>query len=122
MPMSTSEIAQRLVTLCRQGQFTQAVEELFADDAVSMEPEAANVPKLEGKAAILQFGEQYDAMIEAHYGSEVSEPVVSSDFFSVMMSQDVKFKGRERSKEDEICVYEVKDGKIVAQQFFYRMP
>jgi hypothetical protein len=35
------------------------------------------------------------------------------------MSFDATFKGGGRTKMDEICVYEVKDGKIVKEQFFY---
>jgi hypothetical protein len=31
---------------------------------------------------------------------------------------DVTMKGQERSKIAEICVYEVKDGKIISEQFF----
>jgi hypothetical protein len=31
---------------------------------------------------------------------------------------DIKMKGRERGKLTELCVYTVKDGKIVAEQFF----
>jgi hypothetical protein len=35
------------------------------------------------------------------------------------MGMDVTMKGQGRSKMDEIAVYEVKDGKIVKEQFFY---
>jgi len=31
-------------------------------------------------------------------------------------------KGQPREKSEEICLYEVKDGKIVREQFFYDMP
>jgi hypothetical protein len=36
---------------------------------------------------------------------------------------DVKFKGMPAAiKFEEICVYEVKEGKIVKEQFFYDEP
>jgi hypothetical protein len=35
------------------------------------------------------------------------------------MGMDVTMKGQDRAKMDEIVVYEVKDGKIVKEQFFY---
>ncbi len=38
--MTTNQIADRLVEHCRQGQFETAQKELFANDAVSMEPYA----------------------------------------------------------------------------------
>jgi hypothetical protein len=31
---------------------------------------------------------------------------------------DAKMKGAERSTMSEICVYKVKDGKIISEQFF----
>ena len=36
--MSTQQIAARLAELCRQGEFEAAQKELFAKDAVSIEP------------------------------------------------------------------------------------
>lgn len=117
--MTTQEVANRLVELCRKGQFTEAIEELFADDAISIEGEHAPQPRTEGKANILKKGEQFSSMVDEWHGGEVSAPVVSSDFFSVMMSMDITYKGKERTQEDEICVYQVKDGKIVSEQFFY---
>jgi len=38
--MTTGQIASRLAELCRQGQFESAQKELFAENAVSIEPEA----------------------------------------------------------------------------------
>ena len=35
------------------------------------------------------------------------------------MSRDVTFKGRPRVKREEIAVFEVHDGKIISEQFFY---
>ena len=116
--MTVQEVANRLVELCRQGKYSEAQSELYADNAVSIES-SGPVPKVEGIAAIQQKGKQYEEMIEEFYGGEVSDAVVADDFFSVMMSQDVKFKGQERSNTSEICVYEVKDGKIISEHFFY---
>ena len=39
--MTTQEIANRLVELCRAGQFETAQKELFATDIVSIEPFAS---------------------------------------------------------------------------------
>jgi len=36
--MTTVDIANRLVELCRKGDFETALKQLFADDAVSIEP------------------------------------------------------------------------------------
>jgi hypothetical protein len=33
------------------------------------------------------------------------------------MTLDVKMKGRDRWKMTELCVYHVKDGKVISEQF-----
>jgi len=35
------------------------------------------------------------------------------------MMMDATFKGIGREKMNELCMYEVEDGKIVKEQFFY---
>jgi ketosteroid isomerase-like protein len=35
------------------------------------------------------------------------------------MGMDVTMKGFGRMNMDEVCVFEVKDGKIVSEQFFF---
>ena len=41
---------------------------------------------------------------------------------SFAWQMDIKMKGRERSTIEELCLYEVKDGKIIKEQFIYAMP
>jgi len=35
------------------------------------------------------------------------------------MGMDVTMKGMGRVKMEEVCVYKVKDGKVVSEQFFF---
>ena len=117
---STKEIADQLVSLCRQGKFDQAVEELYSPDIVSIEPEGAPFSqRTKGLEEMQAKGEKWQSMVEEMYGVEVSDPLVTDNHFSVSMAMDIKMKGGPRSKDAEICVYEVKDGKIVTEQFFY---
>jgi hypothetical protein len=44
---------------------------------------------------------------------------VAGEFFSVVLKQDVTFKGKPRITLEEIGVFHVQDGKIVKEQFFY---
>jgi len=120
--MSTQEIANRLVELCKTGAWNEAQKELFHADAISIEPEGMPDSVTKGLDGIKAKAEMWAGMVEESHGGEVSDPVVADDFFSIMMSYDVTFKDRGRVKESEICVYEVKDGKIVKEQFFYTLP
>jgi SnoaL-like domain len=118
--MTTQEVADRFNELSQQGNYKQIQEELYADNAVSIEPATAHgLQSVEGLEAIKQKGEMFNSMIEEMHGGYSKEPVVAGNHFSVAMGMDVTMKGAERSQMDEIAVYEVKDGKIVKEQFFF---
>src|SRR5574337_75021 len=120
--MNTEAVAKRLVELCRKGEHEQAQRELYAPDAVSIEMPGAPAGALgdtQGLEAIYEKGRQFAAMVEAVHASSVSEPVVAGNWFSVSMAMDVTFRGRGRVQMTEICVYQVRDGKVVREQFFY---
>jgi len=119
--MTTQEIANKLVAYCRSGKWEGAYQELYSPDCVSIEMEGAQgfPTRVEGMDAIKVKGEQWQGMLDEFYGMEVSDPVVAGDHFSCSMVMDVKMKGRERTKDEEIALYRVKDGKIVSEQFFY---
>lgn len=120
--MSTESIAKRLVAMCRHGRFEEAQHELYARDAISVEPAAmANGPlgNVSGLEAILEKGKRFQAGVAELHGVEVSDPLVAGNWFSVVMSLDVTMKEHGRVLMSEVCVYHVKDDKIVLEQFFY---
>ncbi|MEO6039931.1 MAG: nuclear transport factor 2 family protein [Saprospiraceae bacterium] len=117
--MTTQEVANRLVALCRQGQIQQAQAELYADNIASIEPEHAPVKSATGKAAVAEKGKQFADSMEERHGGSFSDPIVGGRYFSVAMVLDATFKGMGRMSLEEICVYEVKDGQIVSEQFFF---
>lgn len=118
--MKTNEIAHRLVELCRKGDFSKPYDELFADNARAIEPEGANSPTLvEGLDNLRKKNQEFSESLEEVHGIEVSDPLVADNFFSISLMMDCSFKGMGRMKMEEICVYEVKNGKIVKEQFFY---
>lgn len=117
--MTIQEVANRLVELCRQGQFTQAMNELYSDDIISIEPEGHPNREVKGIDAVLEKSKEFEEMVEEHFGGEISDPIVAENFFSISMKSDVKFKGGPRIVIEEICVYNVKDSKIVKEHFFF---
>ena len=118
--MTTQEVANRMNELFKENKWMEAQDELFADEAVSIEPEnSPGLKSVKGKAAIKQKGDDFNAMVEDMHGGWVSEPLVAGNFISFGMGMDVTMKGQGRMKMDEIAVYEVKDGKVVREQFFY---
>lgn len=118
--MSTVDIANRLYELCKEGQYQQAQEELYADDALSIEPvHAQGIPSVTGKEAIIKKGEQFRGSIEELHGVGASQPIVAGNHFALTITVDATFKGMGKMVMDEAAVYEVKDGKVVKEQFFY---
>ena len=117
--MNTSEIAQRLVTLCRAAHWEAAQTELFAPDATSTEAEAmpGMARETKGRAAIIEKGRQFGAKIETVHALTVSDPLVAESAFAVTMGMDVTMKGQPRMLFSELCVYRVKDGKIISEEF-----
>jgi len=117
---TTQEVANRFNELAQIGQWDQIQDEMFAENAVSIEPpNSPGLQSAEGLPAIKEKGKKFGEMVEEMHGGYTSAPVVGGRFFSVAMGMDCTFKGMGRQKMDEIAVYEVKDGKIVKEQFFY---
>ncbi|PCE66466.1 SnoaL-like domain-containing protein [Sediminicola luteus] len=116
--MTTKEIADKLVSLCREGKNMEAYD-LYADDAISQEMDGTPNEITQGKANILNDFEQWAENIVEMHGGTVGEPIVADNHFSVVMTSDVTFKEIGRCTMEEICVYEVANGQIKKAQFFY---
>jgi ketosteroid isomerase-like protein len=118
--MTTQEIANRLVELCRKGDFEAAQTDLFSDDAVSIEPYAtpAFEKETKGLKAIKEKGEKWNSMVQEMHELTVSDPLIATNSFSCTMKMNVTMKEGGPMNMTELCVYEVKDGKIVSEHFF----
>jgi hypothetical protein len=118
--MSTQQIASRLVDLVGKGQFEAAQKELFADDAVSIEPQPSELfaKETKGLREIIEKGHKWESMVEKVHSCSASAPLVAGNAIAMTLAMDVTMKGRGRMQLKEICAYEVKDGKIASEQFF----
>jgi hypothetical protein len=117
--MKTEEVANRLVTLCRENKWETAQRELYAENVVSLEPKATPIfaKETKGLPAIIEKGKKFDSMIEQVHSSTVSEPIVAGNSFACTMAMDVTMKGQGRMQMSELCVYDVKDGKVTSEAF-----
>jgi len=118
--MTTQEVADRLSELFEEGKWMEAQEELYSQDAKSIEPpNAPGLVSVEGLDNIKKKGEMFQSMVEEMHGGYTSKPIVAGNFIAFGMGMDVTMKGAGRMNMDEIAVYEVKDGKIVKEHFFF---
>ena len=120
--MTTEQVAKRLVELCRNWKNAEAYQELFSDDAIALEPEGLPNRETKGKEALLAKTAQFMEDTEEVHEMVVTEPIVMGNHFSIGMVLDSTMKGRPRMKVEELCIYEVKDGKIVKEEFIYDVP
>jgi hypothetical protein len=117
---TTAEVANRLIALCREGKFVDAINELYAPHVVSIEPEGGpGAARIEGFEAVVNKSIQFGKSMEAVHSMTVSDPLIAENFFCLRMHIDLTMTGAGRVQMDELCVYEVKDGKVVRDQFFY---
>jgi hypothetical protein len=119
--MRAQEVANRLVQLCREGKNVDAIHELYDENIVSIEPEGSPMGgKTVGRDAVLASTNQWFSSVEELHSAQISDPIVAGDFFACTMIIDATYKGQGRNTMEEVCVFEVKDGKIVKDQFFYK--
>ncbi len=122
--MNAKEIGEKLVALCREGRNMEAINELYADDIVSVE--AAAPPEgdrtASGKEAVKgknQWWVENHEVHSAHVGGPFPH---GEDRFAVHFRYDVTSKPMgQRFEMEEMGLFTVKDGKVVKEEFFYSM-
>ena len=118
--MTTQEVATEMVALCRAGKWEECIQKFYSPDIKSIEPEGATWGTVQGFDAIAKKGQEWQEMVAEFHSSEISDPIVAENFFSITMKSKVTMKGMDQPiNMDEVCVYEVKNGKVVKEQFFY---
>jgi len=118
--MTTQEVAAHFNDLAQQEKWFEIQDELFADNVRSIDP--PNSPYFgyaEGKLPVRKKGEDFVKRIEAVHKLHSTEPIVSGNHFAVGREVDITVKEHGRIQINQIMMYEVKDGQIVLEQFFY---
>ncbi|MEO8770901.1 MAG: SnoaL-like domain-containing protein [Ferruginibacter sp.] len=121
--MTTHDVANRYCELAKQNKWPQILDELCSEDLMNKEPEHVSArgiePVTKSLEAVKAKGIKNREMIEEIHSQRCSLPLVAGNFFTVTLSREVTFKGMPRMLKDEIGIFEVKNGKIIVEQFFY---
>jgi hypothetical protein len=118
--MTTQDVAARFNELAQQEKWFEIQDEFFAENVKSIDP--LNSPYFgyaEGKSQVRKKGEDFVKRIEAVHRAYTTEPLVSGNHFVVGREIDITVQPFGRVQINEIMLYEVKDGQIVLEQFFY---
>ena len=114
------EVAARFNELARQEKWFEIQDELFSDDVKSVEPMNSQwFENAEGKANVRKKGEDWVKRIEAVHRTHTTEAVVGGNYFAVGREVDITVQGLGRIQSNQVMLYEVRNGQIVSEQFFY---
>ena len=121
--MTIHEIASQYQEMMNLRKFLEIQETFYDEQVVSQEPEKAASMGFtvitNGLEAVKAKGVARRATIETVHSYVCSEPLVAGDFFTVVLKQEITFKGKPRMAIEEIGVFQVKNDKIIKEQFFY---
>src|SRR5215212_2419978 len=118
--MTTAEIASRFYDLAKEEKWFEIQDEFFSDDVKSIDPPGSPwFGNAEGKTNVRKKGEEFVKKIEAVHRVFTSAPVLGASHFAVGREIDITVQGHGRIQINQVMLYEVKDGKIVSEQFFY---
>lgn len=122
--MTTKAIADQLVELCRAGRNIEAVEALLSEDVVSVEARGdETMPAVMSGRETIRGKNQWWVNNHKIHSASVRGPFPNGDRFAVVFNFTVTpitgpMAGKRMSME-EVALYEVRDGKIVREEFFY---
>lgn len=121
--MTTQEVANRYYELASQSKWTEIQNQLHDDNVINREPEHVASrginPVTQGKEAVRAKSVANREMIEEIHSQDCSKPIVAGNFFTLALARELTYKNKPRMKTDEICLFQVSEGKIVLEQFFY---
>ena len=118
--MTTQEIENQLVKLLRQGKFEEIYDKLFDTEKVKhIEPQSPHFPELIGVKAIKEKDAIMGGSIESVQSLTVGDPITSANHIAVAYQIAFTLKDGNTGALDEIIIYQVENGKIMLEQFFY---
>lgn len=124
--MTTQEIANQLVALCRAGKNVEAVDTLLSDDVVSLEARGDETmpAEMKGRETIRGKNEWWVSNHKIH-SAQVKGPYPNGDRFAVIynfvVTPAVGPMAGQKITMEEVALYTVEGGKISREEFFYDM-
>lgn len=119
--MTTQQVADKFHAYMQEGAFEKIYTELYSPDCTSEEAPGSDWGIARGMKEIEEKGKKWNDTIQEMHGGSTAKPVVAGDYFTCYMTMDFTPKGGPRTNMEEIGLYQVKDGKIVAERFFYQI-
>jgi hypothetical protein len=120
--MTTKEVAKKLTQLCKEDKNIEAVETLYSPNIVSIEAmgDEKMPARMEGVSAVLEKNNWWMNLHDVQ-DQKIQGPFFNGDDqFSIYTSfLMINKESGDKTPMEEVCLYTVKDGKIVEERFFY---
>lgn len=117
---TTHEVAFRFNELAQQEKWFEIQDELFENDVKSIEPEDSPYLKnAQGKSEVRKKAEAWVSRITGLHHAHTTTPVIAGNHFAVGREMDITVNEIGRIQIKQLMVYEVKNGKIISEEFFY---
>lgn len=117
---TTQDVASRFHELAKNEKWFEIQDELFADDVQSIEPPGSPyMSNAEGKGPVRMKAQEFIKGIQSVHSLHTGEPIVTGNHFAVVREKDLTVEGHGRIQINQIMLYEVKNGRIIREQFFY---
>jgi hypothetical protein len=118
--MTTQEVATRFNELAQQEKWFEIQEAFFTDDVKSIDPPGSPyMGYAEGREQVRKKGQDFVNRITALHSARTTEPIVGGNYFAVGREIDITLQDMGRIQLNQVMLYEVQDGKIISEQFFY---
>jgi hypothetical protein len=112
------EIANGLKEMLSEQKFVEAYKLLFSDDAESIDPLNTSGQPLKGLTTLLDREKDFLSRITAINKITLSDPIIAGSYFTMSLKMSFEVQDQGHMEVEEICLYKVKNGKIISQQFF----
>jgi hypothetical protein len=123
---SALEVGKKLVELCKQSKFEEAMMSLYSNDIASIEAGAppGQSARTEGMAGVKAKADWWNNNHTVH-SCEVGGPWPHGDQFIATFKLDLTAKAGpmagKRFVMEEAALYTVSNGKVIKEEFFYSM-
>lgn len=118
--MTTAQIAERLTLLLREGKFEEIYDTLFDQENVQhIEPQSPYFSNITGVKAIKEKDTVMTGSIAEVHSMEIGNAITSKNFIAIPYKLSFTMKDGKKAALDELIVYQVKNEKIILEQFFY---
>jgi hypothetical protein len=120
MHMTTQEIAEKLVSLCREGKYEEAHDSLYDTNILSVEmDESMGAREARGIDAIKAKGKGWSSMFKEPASTWCDDAIISGNSFACRMGFAGTGHNGEKIEGAEIAVFVTKNGKIIEERFFW---